>query len=1191
MSNPTYNQNSHTEGNTIKPKVLLPRITILLLDDSEVDRLTYIRYLKSDLRYTYRIIEAETLEEGIEMWQSEEVNIALVDVNLPDGDGLEFLEAIATNYPKDKLPVIVLTGVGDERVAVRAMKLGAADYLVKGDITANLLCTCVSQVSVRSKVITQSDLKYAIIRNPLIVNPNTTVKDAITLMNKERSLGSSGQVRATQEKDRHQGARSSCVLVVEENRVVGILTERDVVRLGAKKQPLDCLLMSQIMKSVVITLRESDLTDLFSAINLFKQHHIRHLPILDDQKRIVGLLTHDSLRQVCQQNDLLQLPLVREVMNSEVVCATPETSVLVIAQLMTEHRISSVVIVEPGCTTTQPQQIPVGMLTERDLVKFQALDLNLENCTAEAVMSKPILAIKPERSLWNVQQLMEEQNIRRLVVTGEQGELLGIITQTNVLQAINPPEVHNLMEVLEKQVVRLEAERVKLLEDRTAELEGLLDDRTAVLKAKVEQEKLLMTVTEQIRSSLDLQNILDTAVQEFRLLLQCHRAIVYQFRPEFSDIVVAESIAEGERSLLDSELADCWVTPEWMDQYRLGKIRVVNDLYKSDLTPEKLSDIRAVLVVPIIVEEQLWGLMLASHRHTYTWTRDGIDLVQRLSVHIAIAIQQAKAYQQMRAAKEAAEYANSAKSEFLALMSHEIRTPMNGILGLTHLVQQTPLQSNQRDYLKKIQSSAQSLLQIINDILDFSKIEAGKLELEFILFELDDILNSINNILGLKAAEKGIQLVFQVGDDVPQCLIGDSLRLTQVLMNLASNAVKFTETGFVTIAVELLSCTDETVRLKYQVQDTGMGIDRSQIERLFQSFTQVDTSISRKYGGTGLGLAICQGIVNMMGGSIGVESELGKGTTFHFELEFGYSRELSDTSDFPVSTNLRDTQLSDLVRLEEIQGANILLVEDNAINQQIVRELLQKVGLNVDCASNGKEAIAKVQELSYDLILMDIRMPEIDGLEATRLIRCLAEENNREGKWFATVPIIAITANAMDIDRTKSLEVGMNDHLAKPINPQRLYETLCKWIVPTRSSSVITNISSVSPEQGSLPETTVLPLPGLNVDLGLEFIGGDWNSYLEILKLVQTCKEDYETEILAAINQEDLTKALHLVHSLKGLAGNIGAETVYKYAASLERELRSQTSDLEFLSTTAIILGEKFQQVLNSIDILLGSRK
>ena len=212
----------------------------------------------------------------------------------------------------------------------------------------------------------------------------------------------------------------------------------------------------------------------------------------------------------------------------------------------------------------------------------------------------------------------------------------------------------------------------------------------------------------------------------------------------------------------------------------------------------------------------------------------------------------------------------------------------------------------------------------------------------------------------------------------------------------------------------------------------------------------------------------------------------------------------------------------------------------------------------------------------------------MDGLEATRLIRSLAEGNNSETKWFATVPIIAITANAMDIDRSKSLEVGMNDHLSKPVNPQKLYETLCKWIAPRCISSVATNnISTLPPKKASLPETTLVGLPGLNVNLGLELIGGNWNSYQEILRIVQTSEEDYQTEIPAAINQGDLTKALYLVHSLKGLAGNIGAEILYKYAGSLEQDLRSKTPDLEVLPTKAMTLVAELQQVLNSIDILL----
>ncbi len=502
--------------------------------------------------------------------------------------------------------------------------------------------------------LTPLELKSAIAREPLIVSPDTTVSSAIALMSGLRSLCATTKTANSQLDELHLEVRSSCVLVVENERILGILTERDVVRLIAQQQPLDRLVMQQVMAHPVVTLRESDFTDLFFAINLLQQHHIRHLPMLDEHDRLVGLVTHESLRQISRPIDLLRLRMVAEVMTSEVIVATPDCHLRAIAQLMANHRISSVMIVEQGSSSTEPLQIPLGIVTERDMVQFQVLGLNLDNCTAEAVMSTPIFAVKLEDSLWNVQQIMAQRLIRRLAVTGEQGELLGIVTQTSLLQALNPLELYKLVEVLDSKVVRLEAEKVALLENRNVELEQQVQARTVALETKAKQERLLNTIADHIRSSLNLQEILDTTAREIRSLLGCDRVIIYRFRPDFSGTVIAEAMTGTGRSMLNTEAHDPCVSAEWLEPYRNGKIRIIDDIYNEAMTQcdhELLVgfEIRAKLMVPIVVEEQLWGLMLASYRAVpHTWTTDEIELIRQVSLQLAIALQQATTHQRLQ---------------------------------------------------------------------------------------------------------------------------------------------------------------------------------------------------------------------------------------------------------------------------------------------------------------------------------------------------------------------------------------------------------------------------------------------------------------------------------------------------------------------------------------------------------------
>ena len=500
---------------------------------------------------------------------------------------------------------------------------------------------------------TPVELTAAIIREPLVVSPDTTVKAAIAQMSGVRSLCYVNKTADEQLEQLHLEVRSSCVLVVAAGKLIGILTERDIVRLSAKYQSLDGLLMQQVMTHSIVTLRESAFTDLFSAINLLQQHHIRHLPIVDDTIHLVGIVTHESLRQIFRPIDLLRLRLAAEAMTREVICATADRPILEIVQLMAQNQVSSVIVVEPQ-ERPEPLQIPVGIITERDIVQFQALGLNLESCQAEAVMSTPIFTIKPEDSLSYVQELMNQHLIGRLAVTGKQGELLGIVTQTSLLQALNPLELYKLAETLAAKVVKLEADQVALLENRNIELEKQVESRTTALKAKAQQQKLIADIATQIRSSLSLQTILDTAVKEMRQVLECDRVNIWQFTADGQITVVAES-TNSSRSLLGEKLKDlCFSQKDCIEIYRQGHIHVVPDIYTtkiSDCHRQMLIrlETRAKILVPIICDDQLWGLLNASEsQHPRDWQQLEIELLQLLSIQVAIAIQQATTHQKLQ---------------------------------------------------------------------------------------------------------------------------------------------------------------------------------------------------------------------------------------------------------------------------------------------------------------------------------------------------------------------------------------------------------------------------------------------------------------------------------------------------------------------------------------------------------------
>ncbi|NCC40427.1 MAG: response regulator [Gammaproteobacteria bacterium] len=656
-------------------------------------------------------------------------------------------------------------------------------------------------------------------------------------------------------------------------------------------------------------------------------------------------------------------------------------------------------------------------------------------------------------------------------------------------------------------------------------------------------------------------------------------------------------------------------------------------------------------------------------------------------------------------ATHTAESANRAKSDFLANMSHEIRTPMNAIIGMTHLALQTALDERQRNYIEKVGRSADALLGILNEILDFSKIEAGQLAIERIDFSLEDVLGNLSAIIGLKAEEKGLELIFDLPADLPVALVGDPLRLGQILTNLANNAVKFTERDEIVIGAAVLEQDVATCQLHFFVRDTGIGLTPEQQVRLFQSFSQADASTTRRFGGTGLGLAISKRLTELMGGAIWVESTPEVGSTFHFTVALGLQQgeqarvpislrelgalrllvvddnasaretlaailgslglrvetaasgeealsRLREALDDPYRLVLLDWRMpgldgvataraiaqhrdirpppillmvtaygreeamaaaaevdirailtkpatpSDLLDailralgrsaaaqlrprhdrgptaadLARLRGAKVLLVEDNEINQEVALELLSNNGLMVEVANHGAQALEWLEREPFDGVLMDCQMPVMDGYEATRRLRAQAR--------FKDLPILAMTANAMTGDRERVLAAGMNDHIAKPINVGELFQTLARWIRPSAPSQAVPSRSAAPTAREPGPAPPALPtLDSIDTAAGLQRVQGNQALYLKLLRKTAQSQADSLARFDTCVAAGDWTSAQRIIHSLKGVAGNIGAEALRQACARLEAAAQARHADRA--SRTAV--QQALERVLEAI--------
>jgi PAS domain S-box-containing protein len=537
-----------------------------------------------------------------------------------------------------------------------------------------------------------------------------------------------------------------------------------------------------------------------------------------------------------------------------------------------------------------------------------------------------------------------------------------------------------------------------------------------------------------------------------------------------------------------------------------------------------------------------------------------------------------EAAETLKKAKEAAEAHAKSKSEFLANMSHEIRTPMNAIIGLSQLALNHPVSDDVRDYLEKINDSSQALLGIINDILDFSKIEAGKLKIDNQRFNLVKILSNLHNLFEHQVEAKSIHFDIEAAENVPVDLIGDRLRLQQILSNLLGNAIKFTERGRVTLKIKLLDAEESQAKLHFCVCDTGIGISLDEQAKLFEPFSQVDTSATRRFGGTGLGLAISRNLLNLMGSELHLDSTPGQGSSFAFELLFSVaSKELHHELNRRYQERKAGSLTEDLrERGKVLSGARVLVAEDNRINQQVVKEFLKLSGVDVDIANNGKEALTLLEQNTYDAVLMDVHMPEMDGIEATERIR-------RQPK-IKDLPIIALTAGVTKEEREGSLAAGMNDFIAKPITPEALIDVLTKWFVPV--SEPITNHKSDNDSQPELPVTNDWPIiDGIDSERAAYVLGGDKELFDEILQMFVEDSPALLDQANAFFSEHQFMEAAKIIHKLKGQAANIGAMALTEACSILEVDALSEQTQEITLKRISFEMENK--RLLTSISVYL----
>jgi signal transduction histidine kinase/CheY-like chemotaxis protein/HPt (histidine-containing phosphotransfer) domain-containing protein len=861
---------------------------------------------------------------------------------------------------------------------------------------------------------------------------------------------------------------------------------------------------------------------------------------------------------------------------------------------------------------------------------------------------------------------------------------------------------------------------IAALQESEKSLEIKVEERTGELEQAFQEISDINEIATLVNSTLDVDKVKNTIYQGLQSMFTFDQMGVFLIDPQDNRLKLSLQTGRPFPEALNEPLYKTGLPLAAEDSVAAASVVGNESIFLGRITPEGLAQsgasdqlilkhnpLASILLCPLLIEDKAIGsIFFSAQQEPFDLSEQKIKSIERYVTQMGTAIRNAQLFQAAEKSRHEAESANETKGTFLANMSHEIRTPMNAIIGLTGLCLDTDLDRKQKDYLTKVDNAANALRTIIDDILDFSKLEAGKFVFENIPFSLNEVLDNLATICMVRCQDKHLELVFQRDPGLSDTLCGDPTRLGQILINLAGNAIKFTEEGQIVVEVRQTERHGDRVTVHFDVRDSGIGMNEEQLSRLFQSFSQADSTISRQYGGTGLGLAISQQLTEIMGGVIKVSSEPGVGSSFHFTLSFdhvvieqevteqeeapqglnvlvvddneasrdilqeyllsfGYTVTLAETGEealeimspqhsfdlvlldwmMPGMTGLdvalairefssppkivllsswnmpstgheamvdaflakpvKPSSLLDTIMvaygkqvvrrarklgtrtgpedLAGIRGARVLVVDDSDINLQIACELLEKVPLVLDTASDGNEAVAKVRANDYDCVLMDIQMPGMDGYTATSVLR--------EDYPYDQLPILAMTANVMAEDRARTREAGMNGHVAKPVDPADLYQALLQAIPENDYlMNLPPDVAGVTSQQASTTQAT-LPavLPGLEIDVSLSRLANNEKLYMQLLTALLTDYADTPDTLRQLVLAGKAEEARGVAHKIRGIANNLGASDIGAAAESIEMTAMSaepiEDEQIDTLSQALQVAGESLAVLLREHQI------